>query len=93
MRWEKEEGMPVRRLRTGGRHAVYAYPSELEAWRAQPRPSSEPLPKSAKRWLPIAAAAAPTGPPTPERSAATSSVEAAATSIVIPYRANRSVNR
>ena len=29
IRWEKEEGLPIRRHRTGGRGSVYAYPSEL----------------------------------------------------------------
>lgn len=38
-RWEKEEGLPVRRHRTDRRSSVYAYPSELDRWRASRAPS------------------------------------------------------
>ena len=38
IRWEKEEGLPVRRHRTGGRGSVYAYPGELDAWRSRRKP-------------------------------------------------------
>ena len=37
-RWEKAEGLPVRRHRGGLRSSVYAYASELDAWRAARRP-------------------------------------------------------
>lgn len=33
-RWEKDEGLPVRRHQHQARASVYAYPSELEAWKA-----------------------------------------------------------
>ena len=33
IRWEKSEGLPVRRLLHQARSSVYAYPSELDAWR------------------------------------------------------------
>lgn len=32
-RWEKEEGLPVHRHAHKVRGSVYAYPSELDAWR------------------------------------------------------------
>ncbi len=41
-RWEKEEGLPVHRHRHLSRSSVYAYPSELEAWRANRQPAAEP---------------------------------------------------
>jgi hypothetical protein len=34
-RWEREAGLPVRRLATEKRGAVYAYKSEIDAWREQ----------------------------------------------------------
>lgn len=37
-RWEKEEGLPVRRHRQDGRGTVYAYASELDAWRLARKP-------------------------------------------------------
>ena len=42
-RWEAEEGLPVRRHRTDRRSSVYAYPSEIDAWRASrpPKPPAE----------------------------------------------------
>ena len=40
MRWEKSEGLPVRRHRHRLRSSVYAYPSELDAWRAERAPES-----------------------------------------------------
>jgi Tol biopolymer transport system component len=33
-RWEKEEGLPVHRHSHKSRSSVYAYPSEIDAWRA-----------------------------------------------------------
>ena len=42
MRWEREEGLPVRRHRTSGRgSSVYAYPSDLDAWRARRKPRED----------------------------------------------------
>jgi len=32
MRWENEKELPVHRVRGGKRHAVFAYPEELDAW-------------------------------------------------------------
>ncbi len=37
-RWEKFEGLPVRRYQHQERSSVYAYPSELEAWKAARQP-------------------------------------------------------
>ena len=48
-RWEKEEGLPVRRHREDRRSSVYAYPRELSAWREAHKPR-ESQPKS--RWVP-----------------------------------------
>jgi Tol biopolymer transport system component len=47
-RWEKEEGLPVHRLTHKARSSVYAYPSELDAWRESRKalpapPSPRPL--------------------------------------------------
>ena len=41
IRWEKEESLPVRRHRTGGRGSVYAYRGELDAWRRARKPKTE----------------------------------------------------
>ena len=38
IRWEKSEGLPVRRLLHQARSSVYAYPSELDAWREAREP-------------------------------------------------------
>ena len=45
-RWEMSEGLPVHRHRHRERSSVYAYPSELDAWRAarQPGAAAEPIP-------------------------------------------------
>ena len=37
-RWEKSEGLPVHRHQHHARASVYAYPSELEAWKAKRQP-------------------------------------------------------
>ncbi len=39
-RWEKEEGLPVRRHKHSKASTVYAYPGELDAWRAARNPAS-----------------------------------------------------
>ena len=52
-RWEKEEALPIRRHREGRRSSVYAYPSELDAWRIAKEPRAaemEPHPLSF-RWI------------------------------------------
>jgi Tol biopolymer transport system component len=40
-RWEKSEGLPVHRHRHQARSSVYAYPSELDAWRTRRQPAGE----------------------------------------------------
>lgn len=40
-RWEKTLGLPVRRHGDSSRASVYAYPSELDAWRAARPPKTE----------------------------------------------------
>ncbi len=50
-RWEKEEGLPVHRHHHLSRASVYAYPSELEAWRA----GRSPEPAATGWWRPVPA--------------------------------------
>ncbi len=61
-RWEKENGLPVRRHGSGKGASVYAFPSEIAAWRAA-RPSAvdrpADAPVSARGWAWSAAAAVP----------------------------------
>lgn len=40
-RWELQERLPIRRHREGQRGSVYAYPSEIEAWRASRSPKAD----------------------------------------------------
>ncbi len=56
-RWEKYEGLPVRRHEHRTRSSVYAVPAELDAWRTarQPEPEAAPAPPVVRR-LAIAAA-------------------------------------
>jgi hypothetical protein len=62
-RWERELGMPVRRLDTGGAEVVYALKEELDAWllgqsrtgsdRSAPGASAEeeaPAPRRGRSW-------------------------------------------
>jgi Tol biopolymer transport system component len=52
MRWEKSEGLPVHRHRHFTRSSVYAYPSELDVWRAGRRTlTAEPAPARRTRRL------------------------------------------
>ena len=44
-RWEKEEGLPVHRHVHKGRPSVYAFPSELDAWKEGRKPDTEPEPE------------------------------------------------
>ena len=44
VRWEKDEHLPVRRHRHLSRSSVYAYPSELEAWKAAREPGFDSFP-------------------------------------------------
>jgi len=41
-RWEREEGLPVHRHPHKSRSTVYAYPDEIDAWRASRRVAAEP---------------------------------------------------
>ena len=43
-RWEREEGLPVHRHTHKRRASVYAYPSEIDAWRASRKVLPEPPP-------------------------------------------------
>jgi len=43
-RWEKEEGLPVHRHSHKSRSSVYAYPSEIDAWRVGRKVVPEPAP-------------------------------------------------
>lgn len=59
-RWEKEEGLPVHRHGHSARSSVYAYPSELDAWRRSRKLAPEPIPPPAlwkRLWRPSFAAA------------------------------------
>ena len=58
-RWEQSSGLPVRR-HGGDRGSVYAYPAELDAWRAvrKPRAEMEVQPPSWRRMIPAAAGGA-----------------------------------
>ncbi len=43
-RWEKNEKLPVHRHEHRGGASVYAYPSEIDAWRSARRPNAESAP-------------------------------------------------
>src|SRR5579872_5101053 len=48
-RWEKEEGLPIHRHSHKIRSSVYAFPSEIDAWRTSRRVADAPrLPD--RRW-------------------------------------------
>ena len=49
-RWEQAEGLPVRRHRSGSRSSVYAYPSELDAWRTARKPKADERPPARPLW-------------------------------------------
>ncbi len=53
-RWEKEEGLPVHRHPHKARSSVYAYPSEIDAWRAGRRVAAAPVPAVRPWWRPVA---------------------------------------
>src|SRR5689334_14026844 len=42
-RWEKDEGLPVHRHSHKSRSSVYAYPTEIDAWRAGRKVAPEPV--------------------------------------------------
>jgi len=55
-RWEKEEGLPVHRHGHRRGSSVYAYPSEIDAWRAGRKVAAEPAPvRVFWRWPALAA--------------------------------------
>jgi Tfp pilus assembly protein PilF len=74
-RWEKERGLPVRRLPGAARGTVFAYTSELERWLAGSPNTSGPLPLGN---IPVAEK-----PPEPEQAPVTSSVVVKAAPIVV----------
>src|SRR5215813_978916 len=41
-RWEKNEGLPIHRHSHKSRSSVYAYPSEIDAWRESRKVIAEP---------------------------------------------------
>ncbi len=47
-RWEREEGLPVRRHRIDGRSSVYAFPSEIDRWRAARKPRVAEIAKGSR---------------------------------------------
>lgn len=54
-RWEVSEGLPIHRLQHDKRGSVYAFRSELDAWRASRQPSTD-SPAGSSRWRLVAAA-------------------------------------
>src|ERR1700688_5181959 len=56
-RWEREEGLPVHRHSHERRSSVYAYPSEIEAWRVSRKVVAEPAPVRTTWRVPAFAAA------------------------------------
>ena len=60
IRWEKRESLPVRRHTAGKRSSVYAYPSELDAWRVGHRPRATTPPEKYRSWSPLIPAVAGT---------------------------------
>ena len=49
-RWEKEAGLPVRRHRQVGKSSVYAYPSEVNAWRSARMPRGSEATSASPLW-------------------------------------------
>ncbi len=56
-RWEEDEKLPVRRHRSGRRSSVYAYPSEIDAWRQARSPKGEVSPAAPAFWKRLVPAA------------------------------------
>ena len=56
-RWEKSEQLPVHRHHHGRGSSVYAYPTELDAWRAERKPNADEEPPDTpwRRLIPVAA--------------------------------------
>ena len=51
--WEKEEGLPVHRHSHKTRSSVYAYPSEIDAWRSTRKTDAEPQAPTRPWWRPV----------------------------------------
>ena len=49
-RWEAEENLPIHRIQHAVRNSVYAYPSELDAWREGRKPDPESEPERMALW-------------------------------------------
>src|SRR5258708_21113484 len=65
-RWEKREGLPVRRLHHSRLGSVYAYTAEIDAWRNERCPDAatggmgaKQAPETVRRVWPVIALAAP----------------------------------
>lgn len=54
-RWEATEGLPVHRLQHDKRGSVYAFRSELDAWRTSRQPAAD-APSTVRHWPWVAAA-------------------------------------
>jgi Tol biopolymer transport system component len=55
-RWEADESLPIHRHQHAARSSVYAFPHELDAWRASRRPTPKRTPQSrVRRTLALAA--------------------------------------
>ena len=54
MRWEKSEELPVHRHQHSSRASVYAFPSELDAWKAARKPQPDES-RLWRRWVPALA--------------------------------------
>jgi len=52
IRWEKKEGLPVHRQLHKSRSSVYAFPSEVDAWRSHREPPAEPAQSAWMRPVP-----------------------------------------
>ena len=77
-RWERYQGLPVRRLVIGKLGSVYAYRSELDKWYRERQPqteSSEEGPEKAANGETAAQVTVPTGPDPEEAKGETAEVE------------------
>ena len=54
-RWEKSEGLPVRRHDHNALASVYAFPEELDAWQAQRDRAAVRPPRRLRPWMALAA--------------------------------------
>src|SRR5580765_3503644 len=49
-RWEKVEGLPIHRHTHKSRSSIYAFTSEIDAWRASRKVAPEPAPPPQPLW-------------------------------------------